>query len=59
MNYASPANIEELRKMYRFYVKKNTDGGEGYINVMQFSTIWRLVTKERGNLYKEMQIFNK
>lgn len=45
--------------MFHFYVKKTTDGGVGFINVMQFSTIYRIVTKEKGNLYKEMQIFNK
>jgi len=27
--------------------------------VMQFSMIWRLVTGEKGNLYKEMQMFNR
>lgn len=26
---------------------------------MQFSTIWRMVTGDRGNLFKEMQMFNK
>lgn len=30
-----------------------------YINVMQFSTIFRLVTGEKGNLFKEMQTYNK
>jgi hypothetical protein len=26
---------------------------------MQFSAIWRLITEEKGNLYKEMQMFKK
>jgi len=29
------------------------------LNVMQFSTIWRLLTGDKGNLFKEMQIFHK
>jgi hypothetical protein len=30
-----------------------------FITVMTFSTIWRLVTGRKGNLFKEMEIFNK
>ena len=26
---------------------------------MQFSTVWRLVTGEKGNLFQEMQMFNR
>ena len=28
----------------------------GFINAMQFSNIWRLITEEKGNLFKEMQV---
>ena len=35
------------------------DDGQEYINVMLFSTIWRMVSMERGNLFKEMKMFNK
>lgn len=31
----------------------------GFINAMQFSNIWRLITEEKGNLFKEMQMFKK
>eukprot|EP01035_Chromulina_nebulosa_P017325 gene17325-22867_t len=55
--WGPPASIEDLKGFYIFFVKKTADGE--YINVMQFSTIWRMVTGERGNLFKEMQMFNK
>ena len=56
--WGPPADAKDLRTFYDFYVKRAEDGTE-YINVMQFSTIWRMVTGERGNLFKEMQTFNK
>lgn len=31
----------------------------GFINAMQFSNIWRLITEEKGNLFKEMQMFKR
>ena len=34
-------------------------GGGGFINAMQFSSIWRLITEEKGNLFKEMQMFKR
>jgi Ca2+-binding EF-hand superfamily protein len=39
-------------------MKSNDEGGEPYINVMNFCTIWRMITGNRGNLMEEMQIFN-
>lgn len=30
-----------------------------YINVMKFCEIWRIVTGDSTNMFKEMQIFNK
>lgn len=47
----------DLAKVFNAYAKKSEDD-EGYINVMQFSTIWRLATGVKGNLFKEMKIFN-
>lgn len=47
-----------IAKLYESYVKV-TDEGRKYINVMQFSTVWRLVTGEKGNLFQEMQMFNR
>lgn len=54
-----PADQNDLKKFFGFYVKKAGDTGEAYINVMQFSAIWRVVTEEKGNLFKEMKMFNK
>ena len=48
----------DLAKVFSFYVK-TSDGGEKFINVMNFCTIWRMVTGEKGNLMVEMQMFNK
>ena len=50
--------MEELRLLFQTYVKRSNEGAD-YINVMQFSSIYRLVTGEKGNLYSEMQMFNK
>jgi hypothetical protein len=33
--------------------------GQATINAMQFSSSFRLITGERGNLYKEMQMFKR
>jgi hypothetical protein len=56
--WGPPATVEDLSTFYQVYAKDIGDGNY-YINVMLFSTIWRMVTGERGNLYKEMQMFNK
>ena len=46
-----------LRKIFRDCAK--FDGRNvGYINVMQFSSIWRIATGVKGNLFNEMKIFN-
>ena len=45
------ANTEELKKVFA-----NHGGGAGFINAMQFSNVWRLITEEKGNLFKEMQV---
>ena len=36
-----------------------SDSTELTLNVMQFSSIWRLLTGNKGNLFQEMQIFHK
>ena len=53
------ANEEDLANIFNFYKKKNQEGGADFINVMNFCTIWRMVTGEKGNLMKEMQVFNR
>jgi len=53
-----PATEEDLIKVFSFYVKIS-DAGERFINVMNFCTIWRMVTGQKGNLMLEMQIFNQ
>jgi hypothetical protein len=30
-----------------------------FINAMKFSSIWRMITGERGNLFKEMQMYKR
>lgn len=52
------ASESDLAKVFSFYIKV-TDQGEKFINVMNFCTIWRMVTGEKGNLMVEMQMFNK
>jgi hypothetical protein len=51
------ATEEDLVSVFGFYKKKNEEGGEDYLNVMNFCTIWRMVTGNKGNLMEEMQIF--
>jgi len=56
------ANEDDLKKVYTFYSKAGIEGMKDagrYINVMTFSAIWRIVSGEKGNLFQEMQIFNK
>ena len=52
------ANEEDLDKIFGFYKRTNPEGGADFINVMNFCTIWRMVTGEKGNLMREMQVFN-
>lgn len=56
--WGPPATYEQLKQFFKFYAKR-TEDGLVFINVMLFSTIWRMITGERGNLFKEMQMFNK
>ena len=47
----------DLQRVFEACAKeKDTQGG--YINVMQFSSIWRAATQVKGNLFLEMKIFN-
>ncbi len=52
------ANEEDLQNIFRFYKRRNQEGGADFINVMNFCTIWRMVTGDKGNLMREMQVFN-
>jgi len=67
------ASTTDLKKVFMLYGSRSSKGAgstigteagsnmdqEGTINAMQFSTIWRLITEEKGNLFKEMQMFKK
>ena len=53
------ANEEDLTNIFNFYKKKDESGGADFVSVMNFCTIWRMVTGEKGNLMREMQVFNK
>lgn len=57
--FLEAATEQDLAKVFSFYIKINPDSGERFINVMNFCTIWRMVTGEKGNLLQEMQVFNK
>ncbi len=51
---------EDLLKVFNTYAGQHEEnGGMTSLNPLQFSSIWRLVSGEKGNLYKEMQMFNK
>eukprot|EP00602_Paraphysomonas_sp_CaronLab_P002567 CAMPEP_0185019052 /NCGR_PEP_ID=MMETSP1103-20130426/1667_1 /TAXON_ID=36769 /ORGANISM="Paraphysomonas bandaiensis, Strain Caron Lab Isolate" /LENGTH=968 /DNA_ID=CAMNT_0027549131 /DNA_START=36 /DNA_END=2942 /DNA_ORIENTATION=- len=49
---------EQLERCFHSYARR-VDGNEPSLNPMQFSTIFRLITGEKGNLFKEMQMFQK
>jgi hypothetical protein len=49
---------EQISRCFHSYARR-VDGREPSLNPMQFSTIWRLITGERGNLFKEMSMFQK
>lgn len=49
---------DEMAQIYKAYCRKNDIGVEG-LNAMQFSTVWRLVSEEKGNLFREMQMFQR
>lgn len=50
---------EQLNSVFHAYAKESGTADYPTLNVMQFSTIWRLITGERGNLFQEMKIFNQ
>lgn len=50
---------EQLHSVFHSYAKVSSTATHPTLNVMQFSTIWRLITGERGNLFQEMKIFNQ
>ena len=54
------ASTVDLKKVFDLYGTKPDPGvHDGFINAMQFSNIWRLITEEKGNLFKEMQMFKR
>mmetsp|Transcript_14187 Transcript_14187/g.26565 ORF Transcript_14187/g.26565 Transcript_14187/m.26565 type:complete len:1074 (+) Transcript_14187:43-3264(+) len=48
----------EMISIYKSYCRRNAIGAEG-VNALQFSVVWRLVSGEKGNLFREMQIFHR
>ncbi len=58
------ATEDDIRKVFHSYAKSLSDiaskssAGE-FLNPMQFATVYRLVSGQKGNLYKEMQMFQK
>lgn len=51
---------EDLLRLFEAYSTLTSDpASKGLMNVMQFSTIWRLLSGDKRNLFKEMQMFNK
>ena len=52
-----PATEKELRELFRSF--SNSMANDGNLNAIQLSNIWRLVTGEKGNLFKEMKLFHK
>ena len=53
----APATENELKNL--FLSTSSQLGSKGMLNAIQLSTIWRLVTGEKGNLFKEMKLFQK
>lgn len=49
---------EEMISIYKSYCRGSQIGSEG-VNALQFSVVWRLVSEEKGNLFREMQIFHR
>ena len=49
---------DQMQRCFNSYARR-VDSAEPSLNPMQFSTIWRLITGEKGNLFKEMQMFQK
>jgi hypothetical protein len=49
---------EEFEVVFKSYATSNQDGVL-VLRPVHFSAIWRLVTGEKGNLFKEMQNFQR
>eukprot|EP01041_Mallomonas_annulata_P009074 gene9074-18797_t len=47
---------EDIGKVFEAFSRRSSSGT---INPMQFSTIWRMLTGDKGNLFQEMQLFHK
>ncbi len=50
---------EQLDRVFYAYAKNTASLAYPTINAIQFSSIWRLITANRGNLFQEMKIFNQ
>ena len=67
MTRGDEATEDDLREIFRMYVgrrrrksaayARSQGSEESFINPMQFSLLWRQITGERGNLFREMQMF--
>lgn len=47
---------EDIAKVFNAYSRRSTTGT---IMPKQFSTIWRMLTGDKGNLFQEMELFHK
>jgi Ca2+-binding EF-hand superfamily protein len=50
---------EQLDRVFHAYAKTSANMEYPTINAIQFSSLWRLITGNRGNLFQEMKIFNQ
>jgi hypothetical protein len=48
----------QMTSIYNSYCRGNKIGIEG-LTALQFSSMWRLVSGEKGNLFREMQMFQR
>lgn len=48
----------DFERLFFSYARQGSNG-VFTLNPMMFSTIWRLITGEKGNLFREMQTFQK
>ena len=54
-----PATEEDLARVFDFFCKEDESTGDKFISVMSFCTIYRMVSKEKGNLMAQMKIYNE
>ena len=54
-----PATEEDLSRVFDFFSKEDETTGDRFISVMSFCTIYRMVSKEKGNLMAQMKIYNE